>query len=126
MNQSTHLLTLKLESEIAVSKVIQRLVEDGLEVVCSFDLQAARVAHNMCTCPNHGTEQCDCQMIVLLVYDSQSSPLTLVAHGNNGQTHFALAESPQFRSGRLLKSMIVQALAAEGFASILQGWSNAC
>jgi hypothetical protein len=64
-------------------------------------------------------------MIVLLVYDSQSNPLTLVAHGNNGRTHFALSESPQHKSKRLLKSMIVQALAAEGFASLLQGWSNA-
>ena len=125
MNQTTHLLTLNIDSETAVSKVIHRLVEDGLEVVRSFDLQAARAAHTCCTCPHHGTEQCDCQMIVLLVYDRQNGPLTLVAHGYNGQTHFSLTETPNQDWERLLKTMILQALAAEGFATIRQGWSNA-
>ena len=125
MNQSTHLLTLNIDSETAVSKVIHQLVEDGLEVMRSFDLQAARAAHTCCTCPHHGTDQCDCQMIVLLVYDRQSRPLTLVAHGHNGQTHFTLDESPKQQPERQLKTMILQALASEGFATILQAWSNA-
>ena len=125
MNQTTHLLTLNIDCETAVSKVIHRLVEDELEVVRSFDLQAARSAHTCCTCPHHGTEQCDCQMVVLLVYDHQGVPITVVAHGNNGQTHFAIDESSQHHSERLLKTMILQALASEGFATILHEWSNA-
>lgn len=125
MNQANHLLTLNSDSETAISNVIHRLAENGLEVMRSFDLQAARAAHTCCTCPHHGTEQCDCQMIVLLVYDRQSGPLTLVAHGYNGHTHFSLAEAPNQDWERLLKTMILQALAAEGFATIRQGWSNA-
>ena len=81
MNQTAHHLTLNIDSETAVSKVSNRLAEDGLEVVLSFDLQATRSAHTSCTCPHHGTEQCDCQMVVLLVYDHQGVPITVVAHG---------------------------------------------
>lgn len=125
MNQANHLLTLNSDSETAISNVIHRLAENGMEVMRSFDLQAARAAHTCCTCPRHGTEQCDCQMIVLLVYDRQSGPLTLVAHGYNGQTHFSLTEAPNQDWERLLKTMILQALAAEGLATIRQGWSNA-
>ena len=89
------------------------------------NLQAARAAHTCCPCPHHGTEQCDCQMIVLLVYDRQRRPLTLVAHGHDGQTHFSLDESPKQQPERLLKTTILQALASEGFATILQERSNA-
>jgi hypothetical protein len=124
MNQSTHLLSLNIDSETAVAKVIHRLAENGLEVMRSFDLQAARAAHTCCTCPHHGTEQCDCQMIVLLVYDRQSGPLTLVAHGYNGQTHFLLAEAPNQDWECLLKTLILQVLASEGLAMIQQGRSN--
>ena len=118
MNQNTHLLSLNLDSETAVEKVTQRLSGDGLQVVRSFDLQTARSAHTLCTCPHHGTENCDCQMIVLLVYDHQGQPLTMVAHSQDGQTHFELVDTPQQHDKRLLKTTILQALALEGFASI--------
>jgi hypothetical protein len=118
MNQSTHLLTLKIDSEEAVEKVIRRLSDDGLQVVRSFDLQAARSAHTNCECPYHGTGQCDCQMVVLLVYEQQGQPLTLVAHGQDSLTHFALVDTPHQRPDQHLKTTIMQALALEGFAAI--------
>ena len=118
MNQSTHLLSLKLDSEEAVEKVIRRLSDDGLRVVRSFDLQTARSAHTNCECPYHGTGQCDCQMVVLLVYDQQGQPLTLVAHGQDGQTHFALVDTLHKHPDQHLKTTILQSLALEGFAAI--------
>ena len=118
MNRSTYLLTLKLDSEHAVSEITQRLVEDGLQVVRSFDLQTARSTHTDCTCPNHGTEMCDCQMVVLLVYGKQGEPLTLVAHTQDGYTYFELVDTPQQRPQRLLKTAVLQALALAGFASL--------
>lgn len=117
MSQTTKLLTVSLESEAAVAKVIQRLSEDGLQVVRSFDLQIARSAHKHCVCNYHGTEQCDCQMIVLLVYEQQGQPLTMVVHSRNGQTHIEMVETPQQRPGWHLKDAILRALASEGSAT---------
>jgi hypothetical protein len=37
-------------------------------------------------------EACDCQMVVLLVYGKENLPVSLVAHGHNGQTWFSLVE----------------------------------
>ena len=118
MNQNTHLLSLNLDSETAVEKVTQRLSDDGLQVVRSFDLKTARSAHTNCACPYHGIGLCDCQMVVLLVYDRQGQPLTLVAHGQDGQTHFALVDNPYLHPDQYLKTTILQALALEGFAAI--------
>jgi hypothetical protein len=118
MNLSTYLLTLKLDSDQAVRQVTQRLVDDGLQVVRSFDLQTARSTHTNCTCPNHGTAICDCQMVVLLVYGTQGEPLTLVAHSQDGCTQFELVDTPQQRPRRVLKTAVLQALSLESFASI--------
>jgi hypothetical protein len=118
MNRSTYLLNLKLDNDQAVRQVTQRLVDDGLQVVRSFDLQTARSTHTDCTCPNHGTERCDCQMVVLLVYSNQGEPLTLVAHTQDGYTYFEMVDTPQQRPQRVLKTAVLQALALAGFASI--------
>lgn len=118
MNQTTHLLTMKLDCEEAVTRVVQRLSNDGLEVVRSFNLQTARSAHTNCTCPYHGTALCDCQMVVLLVYDRQGQPITLVAHGQDGRTHFSLVEVPQEDQQEHVKTAILDALVVEGFATV--------
>jgi hypothetical protein len=115
MKRSNYLLTLKLDSDQAVEQVYHRLMDDDFQVVRSFDLQTARLAHTNCTCPHHGTEDRDCQMVVLLVYDKQGEPLTLVAHSHDGQTYFELVDSPQQRPQRMIKTAVLQALAIEGF-----------
>jgi hypothetical protein len=117
MKQSTHLITLNLESETAVEQVTRRLSDDGFQIVRSFDLQTARSAHTNCNCPYHGTEECDCQMIVLLVYNQGGQTLTLVAHSQDGKTHFEMVDTPQQRPQRQIKAAILQALAVEGFAA---------
>lgn len=119
MRSNHYQVTINLDSEIAVERIVDRLEADGLQVIRSFDLKAARAAHVDCTCPHHGTEQCDCQMVVLLVYGGQEHPLTLVAHGKDGQTHFAIADSSaeQQTEQRILNTAVLQALALEGFAT---------
>ncbi|MCJ7536238.1 MAG: hypothetical protein WBD62_09280 [Anaerolineales bacterium] len=118
MNRSTYLLTLNLDSDQAVEQVTRRLTANGLQVVRSFDLQTARSTHTNCTCPNHGTAECDCQMVVLLVYDKQGEPLTLMAHSQDGNTYFELVDTPQQRPQGMIKAAVLQALALEGFATI--------
>lgn len=68
----------------------QALGRAGLSSIQTFDLSAARLGFHECSCPHHGTEACDCQMVVLLVYGSTNEPVTLILHGNNGRTWFSI------------------------------------
>ena len=59
----------------------------------TFDLHAARLGLEDCPCPQHGTSDCDCQMVVLLVYGEAAEPAVLVLHGSDGQTWLSLVQS---------------------------------
>lgn len=122
MSQATYLLTLNLDSKNAVKRMMDRLSADGMQFIRSFDLQSARAAHVDCTCPHQGKNECDCQVVVLLVYDDQGTPLTLVAHSKDNKTHFALVDPPKQVQERILKSEILQAMALEGFATIRRAY----
>ena len=117
MSQTKQLFTIPLECETAVAQIIERLKSDGLQVIRSFDLKTARMAHTECTCPHHGTEQCDCQMVVLLVYEGAGQPITMVAHDFEGNTHVSIEYSPSPESNRLLESAILQALEKENYST---------
>ena len=92
MIQAAFTLPVQSDTQILTNQLIQRLVSAGLQVVRSFDLKAARAAQVDCACPHHGTVQCDCQMVVLLVYEQDSLPFTLVLHGHDGQTQIAFVD----------------------------------
>jgi hypothetical protein len=94
----------------AVAEVMQQLVSADLEVLRTFDLQMSRSTFMPCTCPNHGTELCDCQLVVLLVYRDKLPPTSLVAHGHDGKTWFALVDSPEQRAAPRSMAAIRQAL----------------
>ena len=70
------------------------LSQASLRAVQTFDLHTARSGLHDCPCPNHGAEECDCQMVVLLVYGKDTEPETLILHGNDGQTWLSIAETP--------------------------------
>lgn len=74
-------LALDQNCEQVQTWVTQQLTDAGFRVVQTFDLQVARLAHSDCTCPHHGTDKCDCQMVVLLIYRKREHPVTLVLHG---------------------------------------------
>lgn len=73
--------------------VIEQLKEAGLRSVQTFDLHSAMMGAHSCSCPNHGTEACDCQMVVLLVYGDATEPVTVLLHGNSKQTWISLADT---------------------------------
>lgn len=126
MNDSPPFLYLRQPCDEAVAWVFGQISSAGLKVVRTFDLLNARHAHANCPCPHHGTEQCDCQMVVLLVYGNgglktsggdkspDRQPVSLVAHGHNGQTWFSLVDTPQQRANPLLEAAIRQAVAQPG------------
>lgn len=86
------------------------LTHADFRVVRTFDLHAARLAHPDCPCPHHGTNQCNCQMVVLLVYGKQEEPATLVIHGQDGQTWLSLATPAETRSRQHLEAGVRNAL----------------
>lgn len=118
MFQSSQILTLKTDTQTAIDQSVRLLNQAELQVMRSFDLKVARSAHVNCTCPYHGTDQCNCQMVVLLVYGQDGSPATLVVHGHDGQTQIALVDKPEQRPDSKLVNLITQAL----LPANEQGW----
>ena len=90
--------------------VNQQLTSADLRVVQTFDLQVARLAHPDCPCPHHGTNDCNCQMVVLLVYRKQDDPATLVIHGQDGRTWVSLAGPVGKRANQHLETAIRRAI----------------
>lgn len=114
MNSSTNLLSLNLSCEQAVEKMVDRLTAHGLQVIRTFDLQSAWASHTDCACPQHGQEGCDCQLVILLVYDEPGNRLTILAHGVDNKTNFALVDYPEDVSEEGLRIKILQAIAMHG------------
>lgn len=113
-------LVLKKACGEAVRWMSVHLKQSGLQIVQTFDLHDTRFDHNLCTCPHHGTEQCSCQMIVLLVYDNGFPPASIIAHGHDGQTWFMLADTPLQSVHAGLEAAIQDALVPHIFAQRLE------
>jgi hypothetical protein len=96
-----------------------RLSQAGLRVLQTFDLQTARRTLADCPCPHHGLESCDCQMVVLLVYEpflpssnqqAAPEPATLILHGNDGKTWLSLINDSRHQVDPVIRSQIEQLL----------------
>ena len=79
-------LTFNSTGEAAARTATTALIRCGLHVVRSFDLRSARTPHVNCDCPHHGTAQCTCQFVVLLVYGEAAAPLVLTLHSHDDRT----------------------------------------
>jgi hypothetical protein len=87
-------LTLDGSCDTALRWLGRRLSKAGLRALRTFDLHDARLATANCPCPHHGSADCDCQMVVLLVYGPSARPATLMLHSNDGQTWLSLVNTP--------------------------------
>jgi len=116
MSDNSPFLIIVQSYDEALDWVTSRLNSVGLHVMRTFDLQAARHTHAGCPCPHHGTEQCDCQMVVLLVYGGDNRPISMVAHSFDGRTWFSLVDTPQQRADPRLETAIIQALITQSIA----------
>jgi hypothetical protein len=88
----------------------KQLSQAGLRAMQTFDLHTARHALEGCDCPHHGTSECDCQMVVLLVYGNAEQPVTLILHGNDGQTWLSIVNNALQHAAPSIQSSIEQAL----------------
>ncbi|HID54449.1 MAG TPA: hypothetical protein EYP41_20725 [Anaerolineae bacterium] len=98
---------LRCRCDTAVTEITEALENAGLRVMPSFD---SRLAASPATCPHHGTEQCDCQVVILLVYGDDSRPATLMAHGQDGETWISIAAAPGQRPSPHLEAVIKRIL----------------
>lgn len=110
MNMLSPFLTLNCSCDDALQWSSQNLTRNGLRVMQTFDLHTARHALEDCPCPNHGTSECDCQMLVLLVYGKASEPATLILHGNDGKTWFSIVNNSSQGAEASVRSAIEKAL----------------
>jgi hypothetical protein len=99
-------LTFPCDCDKACRRVQFQLTQAGLRAVQTFDLQSARHTLSECPCPHHSTAECDCQMVVLLVYGKAGEPLTLILHGNQGATWVSFAEGTGERADARLMSAV--------------------
>ena len=88
----------------------QWLSKIGFKVLQTFDLQDVRLSIKDCPCPLHGTDPCDCQMIVLFIYGNTSVPATLILHGYDGKTWISLAEGLGQTPNTMLVTIIKETL----------------
>ena len=71
----------------------EQLMQAGLHPVQTFDLHTARTGSHDCPCPNHGVNDCACQMVILLVYGDTNMPETLVLYGDRRKTWLSISDS---------------------------------
>jgi hypothetical protein len=64
----------------------------GFRAVRTFELRSACVPVRI-RCPHHGQGPCDCQLIVLLVYDWLGSTYSLTVQGSGHQCEIELVEA---------------------------------
>jgi hypothetical protein len=104
------LTKLNCTGDQAITWLKDALNDTGLRVMLSFDSQHTRKSGTTATCPHHGTADCDCQIVILLVYDTGSQPATILAHGQDGETWISLVVAPGQRPPMYLENKIKQAL----------------
>ena len=99
------------------SWIDQQWTSAGFHIVQTFDLQVARLAHSDCTCPYHGTANCDCQLTVLLVYLQAEEPSSLVLHSRDGRTEVSFGR-PVTRQVDVNKEQLLERLILSRLPSI--------
>jgi hypothetical protein len=102
--------TFTTSHEAALAWIRQQLSSLDLVVQPSFDLQVAKSSHANYSCPHHGTTQCNCQIVVLLVYYQNQAPISLVVHSQDGYSYLSMTGIPDESGDKSLADKIYDAL----------------
>ena len=103
-------LSLNLEAEKTVEWIIQSLESLEFQAIPSFNLRSTQRSRHLPVCDVHGERVCDCQLIILLVYEQDRGPATLLAQGRDGRTWLSFADLPAGGQEAGLVQRIQQAL----------------
>ena len=114
--------------ENPLDNLIVALERQGLDVVRSFDLRSSSQAWPGCLCQHHGTADCQCQYVVLLVYNRRvfleaappappaSQPATVTIHGRAEVAQVELVQDPNTQPDPVVVTAILAVLAELGAA----------
>ena len=94
MNFASPFVTIEKNGQDTRAWTVHQLETAGLRVIRTFDLQEARLVQSDCPCPHHGTAECNCQMSILLVYQGEQPPASLLIHSFQETTWLSLLDSP--------------------------------
>jgi len=108
-----HTVTIKRNCKEVLQLLTERLSAQGLQIIRSFDLQTARIAHPECSCPRHGKKDCDCQMVVLLIYGDNESPISLIYHSDNDETNFIMGDRNRSLQNNNLEDILLETIVLE-------------
>lgn len=98
----------------------KELVEAGFWAFQSFDLQSTRALHEEgCTCPHHNTNQCTCEMVVLLVYPASGDPVTLMLDGRDNRTYVYLMDNSWSSAPATTLESITQVLLSTAYQILI-------
>ena len=99
------LLMTPLSCDEVVAALTQSLRDVGLQTMVSFDSRTVRMEKTAVIppCPHHADSACDCHTIILLVYDGQGQPITLLTHGQDGQAWVTMVQKAGQRQPALEK-----------------------
>lgn len=96
--------------ETAAQAATAALTRRGFRVSRSFDLRSALATHADCECPHHGTAQCACQFVVLLVYGEVGDPIIVTAHSREAQANVQIVRDATTRPDPRLAEKVMAAL----------------
>lgn len=129
-------LTFNSTGEAAARTATAALTRRGLYVVRSFDLRSALTLNVECDCPHHGTAQCTCQFVVLLVYGDPltrplvagqiaAAPLVLTLHSHDERTSARIVRDAANTPDPHIAEQVMAALmeAADSVSHIAYGLS---
>ena len=111
MNSASLFMTFEKPGEDTISWTTQLLRNAGMRVIRTFDLRETRRSHPDCPCHHHGTDLCDCQMSVLLIYHGDQSPASLLIHSFQETTWLYLVDTPEQPVNHALGFLIREILA---------------
>jgi hypothetical protein len=117
MVTNTTRLAISQPCDLAVNSIINQVKDAGLTVLRTFDMQLGHGAQAACPCPMHGSEPCNCQVVVLLIYIEAGEPVTLVAHGDDHETFFSIVDTPQQRPDANTEALIRNCFAHQEIGS---------
>lgn len=110
MNPDNCLLTIQSGCETVITEIKKGLSGRGYAVMRSFDLKSACASYPDLICPHHGESPCDCQLVVLLVYEDETNPVSLIIHSHRGQTEVSIVTFPDTQPDPELNASISSTL----------------
>jgi len=92
VNNNEPILTLALESDLAVALIKLCLSEKGFYAQHNFALDSACASFSDPLCPHQPDQLCNCQLITLQVYRSDIPVIPLIFHSHDKYTEIFYTE----------------------------------